>query len=202
VRALRVVDRERWLLMIDRGTPFEALPPVVRAHLAQFRDVLEPKPASWEGAWRGRKPGAYAWYELQDPLGPLVKTRGPRLLFQDIQTAPACALDETGEVAPDTTVWMLPTDDRVILAILNSPLYGWYARRRFPPALNGAVRPKLEYLRTLPIAQPPLAQRREIEALVTRRRATNDTALDATIARAIDELYELSAGERRDIARV
>lgn len=201
VRPWRVVDRERWLLMIDRGTSFEELPAVVRAHLAQFREALEPRPPSWEGAWRGRKPGAYAWHELQDPLGPLVKARGPRLLFQDIQTAPACALDEAGELAPDTTVWMLPTDDRVILAILNSPLYGWYARRRFPPALNGAVRPKLEYLRTLPIAQPSPAQRRELEALVTQRLEANNTALDATIARAIDELYELSAAERREIAR-
>jgi len=75
----------------------------------------------------------------------------PRLFYQDIQTGPACCLDERGLV-PDTTVWILPTDDRYLLAVLNSTLYGWYARRRFPPALNGAVRPKREYMRTLPVS--------------------------------------------------
>lgn len=216
VRSWRVEEAGRWLLLIDRGTEIDRLP-AVREHLAQFREALAPKPAGWEGAWNGRKPGAYAWYELQDPVGPLVKTRGPRLLFQDIQTAPACALDETGELAPDTTVWMLPTSDRVVLAILNSPLYGWYAKRRFPPALNGAVRPKLEYMRALPIAQASSAMRSEIEGLVEQRLelaastrgaerermiakvSTRGAELDAAIAHAIYELYELSSEERRTV---
>jgi SAM-dependent methyltransferase len=197
VKRWRMADVERWILMIDRGTDIDALP-AVHAHLLQFRDVLEPKPSGWNGAWNGRKPGAYAWHELQDPVGPLVKARGPRLLFQDIQTAPACALDATGELAPDTTVWMLPTADRVVLALLNSPLYGWYAKRRFPPALNGAVRPKLEYMRALPVAEPSASARRAIEALVDRR--LEGEALDAEIADAIYDLYEVSTTERHAIA--
>lgn len=199
IKRWRVEEAERWLLLVDRGADVDALP-AVREHLLAFREALEPRPAGWEGAWRGRKPGAYAWHELQDPVGPLVKARGPRLLFQDIQTAPACALDETGELAPDTTVWMLPTDDRVVLAILNSPLYGWYARRRFPPALNGAVRPKLAYMRSLPLAEPSAAMRREIEALVERRLARAEPTLDDQLATAVFELYEISSSARCVIA--
>lgn len=191
---------ERWILLVDRGTSLDELP-VLRAHLAQFRDALEPKPAAWSGGtWRGRKPGTYAWHELQDPVGPLIKARAPRLLYQDIQTAPACVLDRDGDVVPDTTVWMLPTDDRFIAAVLSSPLYGWYARRRFPPALNGAVRPKGEYMRTLPIAQPEASMRRAIHDLVERRIAGASTELDVAIASAICDAYELSTAERRLIA--
>lgn len=199
---------ERWILLVDRGTSLDELP-VVRAHLAGFREALEPRPPGFTGAWPGRKPGAYAWYELQDPVGPLVKARAARLLYQDIQTAPACCLDLDGDVVPDTTVWMLPTQDRFLLALLNSPLYGWYARRRFPPALNGAVRPKHEYLQALPVAQPASALRSAIEQLVERRvalepaRRTGDEDarrsahdLDAAIADAIADAYELTSAER------
>lgn len=191
---------ERWILLVDRGTSLAELP-VLRAHLAQFRDALAPKPATWSGgAWRGRKPGTYAWHELQDPVGPLIKARAPRLLYQDIQTSPVCVLDRDGEVVPDTTVWMLPTDDRFIAAVLSSPLYGWYARRRFPPALNGAVRPKGEYVRTLPIAQPAAAARRAIQDLVEQRIAGPSPELDAAIADAVCDAYGLSTAERRLIA--
>ncbi|HWO17787.1 MAG TPA: Eco57I restriction-modification methylase domain-containing protein [Kofleriaceae bacterium] len=163
----------RWILLVDRGASLAALPRVA-AHLAQFRAALEPRPPAHRGPWPGRKPGAYRWYELQDPVGPLAAARAPRLFYQDIQTGPACAIDRGGELVPDTTVWILPSADLYLLAVLNSPLYGWYARRRFPPALNGSVRPKLEYVRALPIAVPAPAARTALEALVAQRLAIED----------------------------
>jgi Eco57I restriction-modification methylase len=203
-------EPERWIILVDRGTSLDELPGVL-AHLARFRSALEPRPADWQAAWRGRKPGAYRWFELQDPVGPLVKARAPRLLLQDIQTAPICALDPGGELVPDTTVWMLPSADLYLLAVLGSPLYGWYARRRFPPALNGSVRPKLEYLRTMPIATPSAEQRAAIEALVAqrldlepaRRAGAADAkatarGLDEQLADAVLDVYDLP-GDARDL---
>lgn len=204
-------EAERWVLLVDRGTSLDELPSVA-AHLAQYRTALEPRPAGWTSPWPGRKPGPYRWHELQDPVGPRIKARAPRLLYQDIQTGPACCLDRDGTLAPDTTVWMLPSADLVLLAVLNSPLYGWYAARRFPPALNGAVRPKLAYISQLPIAIPPADHRAAIERLVALRleleprlRAEPDAAgqacaLDAEIAAAVHDAYELSAGERALVA--
>ena len=198
---------ERWILLVDRTTSLDALP-VTRAHLARFRDALEPRPADHAGAWPGRKPGSYRWYELQDPVGAQIRARSPRLLYQDIQTAPLCAIDLDGEVVPDTTVWMLPTSDRYLLAVLGSPLYGWYARRRFPPALNGSVRPKHEYMRRLPIATPSGDLRAHIVALVEQRlilakdpTAGDATSLDAAIDRAVHDAYELSSAEVDQLRR-
>jgi hypothetical protein len=119
------------------------------------------------------------------------------LLYQDIQTAPACCLDATGDLVPDTTVWILPTDDAFVLALLNSPLYAWYAQRRFPPALNGAVRPKLEYMRELPVAQPPKALRAKISSLVQAQLTKHTPRRNDEIAALICDAYGLSAGERR-----
>ena len=188
---------ERWILLIDRGTSIAGRD-ALSAHLSRFRHELEPRPTSHRGSWHGRKPGAYRWYELQDPVGALASSRGPRLLYQDIQTGPACTLDRSGEVVPDTTVWILPSQDRFLLAVLNSSLYGWYARRRFPPALNGAVRPKLEYLRALPIATPASDARARIERLVDQRLASDprDLELDAAIDDAVLDAYDLATYER------
>lgn len=195
LRRWRTPPPERWILLIDRGTALDELP-AVAAHLAQFRAALEPRPADAPALGPGRKPGAYRWYELQDPVGPLIKRGAPRLLYQDIQTEPICSLDRDGALVPDTTVWMLPTEDLYLLAVLGSPVYAWYARRRFPPALNGSVRPKAEHLRTLPIATPSPDLRAAIAGLVEQRLASEDPALDAAIARAVLEAYELGPTER------
>ena len=192
VRRWRAQPSDRFVLLVDHGRSLAELP-AVRAHLARFRDALEPRPPHHRGAWPGRKPGAYRWYELQDPVGAHAIARAPRLFYQDIQTRAACCLARADDV-PDTTVWTLATDDRVVLAILNSSLYGWYARRRFPPALNGAVRPKLAYVRALPIATPPPDLRAHITALVDARLAGSgdDTAVDDAVL----DAYELSRRER------
>jgi len=189
-------DVERWILLVDRGTSLDDLPRV-RTHLAAFRPQLEPRPERWSGGkWPGRKPGAYAWYELQDPVVPLAKNRAPRILYQDIQTVPLASLDRTGDMIPDTTVWILPSTDLVLLAILNSPLYGWIAQRRFMPALNGAVRPKLAYMQRLPIPAGSPALRARIEALVEQRIAEGTNHRDAAIAELVAQLYELTPAER------
>lgn len=212
LRSWLPAETERWILLVDRGTSLENLP-CVREHLAGFRTELEPRPLDWRDPWPGRKPGSYRWYELQDPVGPLVKARTPRLLYQDIQTGPACAIDPAGELVPDTTIWMLPAAELYLLAVLNSPLYGWYAERRFPPALNGSVRPKLEYMRNFPVATPDPSQRALIERLVSqrlelepaRRAGVGDAScaaveLDGALDRAVLDAYELSTPERALIA--
>ena len=192
LRPFRAAFDERYLLLIDHGTELDELPAAIVDYLTPFRDKLEPG--------TGRKPGRYRWYELQDPVGAHSISRAPRLFYQDIQSGPACCLDESGLV-PDTTVWTLNTDDRYLLGVLNSPLYGWYAQRRFPPALNGSVRPKRAYIGTLPIATPSASARARIEALVDERLRQADDELDRAIAGAVMDAYDLTATQRAVVAR-
>jgi hypothetical protein len=57
-----------WMIFARRGIDIDRYPSV-KAHLAAFRDGLEPKPPNWKGDnWPGRKPGSYKWYELQDTV--------------------------------------------------------------------------------------------------------------------------------------
>jgi methylase of polypeptide subunit release factors len=199
VRAWRAADSARHVLLVDRGVSLDRLPRVLD-HLARFRSALEPRPREHHGGWPGRKPGTYRWYELQDPVGPLARARTPRLFYQDIQTTAACCLDTTGTVVPDTTVWVVDSDDRFLLAVLNSPLYGWYARRRFPPALNGAVRPKLDYMRALPIARPTSELRDRIAELVNAQLTERSAVRERELAGLVLDAYELTRAQRALIA--
>lgn len=194
IRRWRCAEPERFILLVDRGTDLERHV-AIGAHLSRFRDELQPKPVDHRGGAAGRKPGNYQWWELQDPVGALAASDQPRLVYQDIQTGPACALIPGG-VVPDTTVWILPSEDRYLLAVLNSSLYGWYARQRFPPALGGSVRPKLAYIRRLPLATPSPIARASLERLVEERLARADPALDLAIDQAVLDVYELTEGER------
>jgi hypothetical protein len=90
---------------------------------------------------------------------------------------------------------MLPTDDLALLAVLSSPFYGWYAVRRFPPALNGAVRPKLAYLTAMPVPAWSDDERAAIVALA-RRRLDGDETVGPALARAVADAYRLSTAER------
>ena len=73
---LRGRDMDRWSTAIPemriicppRGTDIRQFP-VVQRHLSEVRDRLQPRPRDWAGpseAWAGRRPGEYAWFELQD----------------------------------------------------------------------------------------------------------------------------------------
>src|SRR5690606_20303684 len=113
----------------------------------------------------------------------------------------ACCLDATGELVPDTTVWILPSADPFLLAVLNSPLYFWYARRRFPPALNGAVRPKLDYMRGLPLATPTPALHAKVSSLVHAQLRAPSASRDAELAALVCEAYGLAPDERALVGR-
>lgn len=184
IKRWRPAPITRYVIAIDRGV---VPPPRLIEHLAKFRRELEPG--------SGRKPGAYKWYELQDPVGPHAVSLAPRLFYQDIQMQPACCLDLNGEFTPDTTVWTLPTDDRFVLAVLNSALYGWYSRRRFPPALNGAVRPKQAFIRAFPLAQPSADLRAQIANLVAAQLAEPDRHRDSRLNALVFEAYRLSRAQ-------
>lgn len=189
IRRWRPAAIDRYVIAVGRGV---VPPPAVLAHLARFRGALEPG--------SGRKPGTYKWYELQDPIIALAASRQARLFYQDIQAQPACCLDEDGEFAPDTTVWVLPTDDRFVLAVLNSRLYGWYSRRRFPPALNGAVRPKRAYMSAFPLAVPPDDLRSHIANLVASQLAEPNPSRDLAIDDLVCEAYRLTRRQRAAVA--
>ncbi len=73
-----------WMIFMRRGIPVDDYPSI-RDHLEPFRERLEPRPKDWKGGeWKGRKPGAYEWYEVQDPVEYWELFSNAKILYQDI----------------------------------------------------------------------------------------------------------------------
>jgi hypothetical protein len=85
------------MIFARRGIEIENYP-TVKAHLDRYRPQLEPKPEDWkpngpEDSWPGRKPGTYAWYEIQDSTEYWQEFSKEKIIYQAIQFYAQYALD-------------------------------------------------------------------------------------------------------------
>lgn len=97
--------------------------PAIREYLSQWKTELTPKNSSTDKS--GRKPGNYAWYEIQDDVAYFANFEGPKIIFPDICKAPRFSLDNGGNYLTNTA-YALAVDDLYLLGILNSRLF-WFA---------------------------------------------------------------------------
>src|SRR5262249_7622871 len=109
-----------WMIFSRRGINIEMYP-AIKNHLLLFREQLEPRPKDWTGgAWPGRKPGSYRWYEIQDPVEYWELFLQPKIVYQVIQFHPQYARDDKGFLHNDKG-FSIPSTDSWLLAVFNSP---------------------------------------------------------------------------------
>jgi hypothetical protein len=111
-----------WLIFTRRGVDVDRYP-AIRNHLARWKEDLTPKRN--KSAKKGRKPGRYAWYEIQDDVAYYEVFDGPKLIYPDIAKGPRFCLDVGGHYVANTA-YCLGTDDRYLLGVLNSRLF-WFS---------------------------------------------------------------------------
>ena len=171
-----------WMIFTRRGIDIDSYPSI-RAHLQGFRERLEPRPADWDakvnGDWPGRKPGRYAWYEIQDSVDYWSLFEQPKILYQEIQFHPQYALSAK-PLFGNNKVFLLPTADLYLLAVLNSPLLWWHNWRYLPHMKDEALNPAGFRMESLPIAEPTPEIRAETEDKVATLLARTTEARNQT----------------------
>ena len=156
-----------WMIFARRGINIDAYP-VVKNHLLQFREQLEPKPKDWTSeAWPGRKPGSYRWYEIQDAIDYWPMFEQPKIMYQEIQHLSAYSFDDK-MLFSNNKVFVLAKSDMYLLGVLNSPLIWWHNWRYLPHMINETLSPVGERIEVLPIASPTDHIRAGTEQAVTR----------------------------------
>jgi hypothetical protein len=115
-------NKDLWLIFTRRGIEIEKYP-AIKEHLANWKAELTPKKNSSDKI--GRKPGRYKWYEIQDDVAYYQIFDSPKIIFPDIAKGPRFCLDTNGNYLANTA-YCLGTDDKYLLAILNSRLF-WFA---------------------------------------------------------------------------
>ncbi|MFZ2419909.1 MAG: Eco57I restriction-modification methylase domain-containing protein, partial [Anaerolineae bacterium] len=159
----------RWLIFTRRGVNIE-LYPTIKAHLAQFRSQLEPCPDDWNRAqlWQGRKPGPYAWYEIQDTVDYFAWFQKPKIIWPDIGKYPRFSWDVSGAYVNDKGYLAVP-DTPFELGILQSRAI-WSCISQLCVPLGeraGSTRyqQKLQFISRLPIPDASTADRDAIAGL-------------------------------------
>jgi methylase of polypeptide subunit release factors len=115
-------ETDLWLIFTRRGVDIDRYP-AIQEHLARWKEDLTPKKS--KSAKRGRKPGRYEWYEIQDDVAYWEAFEKPKLIFPDIAKGPRFCVDIGGHYLANTA-YCLGTDDLYLLGVLNSRLF-WFA---------------------------------------------------------------------------
>jgi len=109
----------RFLIFTRRGIEIQKYP-AIEKYLSQYKERLMPKPKDWKGSnWKGRKPGSYKWYEIQDAVDYYVEFEKPKIIVPCIVQNASYTLNDTGLYSNDKTS-IIATDDLYLLGILNS----------------------------------------------------------------------------------
>ncbi|MCB0042371.1 MAG: Eco57I restriction-modification methylase domain-containing protein, partial [Caldilinea sp.] len=159
----------RWLIFARRGIDIDAYP-AVKDHLLPMRSRLEPRPMDWNMTqpWPGRKPGAYAWYEIQDTVDYFAEFDKPKVFWPDIGKYPRFSWDISGAFVNDKGYIAVP-DSPYVLGILQSRAI-WLCVSHLCVPLGeraGSIRyqQKIQFMSRLPIPDAPAAYRDAIAAL-------------------------------------
>lgn len=87
-----------------------------------------PKPPNYDekkdGKWKGRKPGSYKWYEIQDTIAYFKEFEKPKIVYPTISKEPRFSYDDNKLFFADTT-FIIPRKDFFLLSLLNSKLIYW-----------------------------------------------------------------------------
>jgi hypothetical protein len=147
------------LILYHLRTDISRYPDIV-SHLEKWKDDLTPKKDKKDA--RGRKPGRYQWYEIQDDVAYYEVFESPKIIFPDICKAPRFYLDTNGHYLTNTA-YAIGSSELYLLGILNSKLF-WFLIGKISIPFGtraGEYRYRLIYQY---MEQVPILNRKEAEA--------------------------------------
>jgi cell division protein FtsB len=149
-----------------------------------------PKPKDWNGAeWKGRKPGSYQWFEIQDAVDYYKEFERKKIIIPDIALRLQGMYDEEGFYCVNTA-YIIPVDDKYLLGILNSNLIQFIYSKISSSIRGGYLRFIRQYLEVLPIANANGKMKDELESLVEQMVQLNRQKQIATLSEQIEQLEQ------------
>ncbi|MEW5949676.1 MAG: TaqI-like C-terminal specificity domain-containing protein [Thermodesulfobacteriota bacterium] len=200
---LRGRDIKKWkaewaglyVIFTRRGTDIRQYP-AIKKYLSQYREDLEPKNSGNQK--RGRKPGSYEWFEIQDNIAYHKEFEQPKIIWGNLATKPKFTYDESSNYisAPAN---IIPTSDLSLLAVLNSPICKWWISLQAAVRSGGFLEYKPMYVETIPIISASNNQKAPIIERVNKILADPDSpdvpCLEKEIDQLVYKLYNLTPEE-------
>lgn len=167
---------------------FKEIYPAISEHMKNYKDILK----------MSAKPAAYYWEIPSRNM--LQKLESPKIIYPATGQFIHAAYDPSHRFLLSSS-FFIPTTDLSLLAILNSKLFDWYARRKYK-APNATVK-RLSFTKknmvSTPIAACTLTQKSEISRLVQQILNAPDSSMVPELEEEINilvyDLYELTPAE-------
>jgi type I restriction-modification system DNA methylase subunit len=150
IKRYEPLESNRHLIFTRRGIDIKQYP-AIQKYLSSFKEQLMPKPKDWKGdAWKGRKPGSYKWYEIQDAIDYYREFESPKIIYAEIAMRGQFTVD-TNRFYSETTSYIIPFDSKYLLGILNSTLITFIFSNISSEIRGGFYRWKRQYIYEIPI---------------------------------------------------
>ncbi|TRU92021.1 MAG: class I SAM-dependent DNA methyltransferase [Microcystis wesenbergii Mw_QC_S_20081001_S30D] len=168
VRKWRINYQDKWLIFTRRGININDYP-AIKKYLEQWKLDLIPKNSSKES--RGRKPGSYQWYEIQDNVAYYAEFEKPKIVYPEIAKESRFAFDDK-QIYPLKTCFIIPTEDYYLLSILNSS-FVWVYLKQICSVLGdadqgGRLTQQKIYIEKIPIPPASESEKEPIIKLVQK----------------------------------
>ena len=161
--------------------------PGVANHLIQFKDKAEKRTDKGDFWWELR---ACDYYD---------KFESPKIMYQVLQVKPCFIYDANGMFC-NNSMWFIPSDDKVLLGILNSKM-GWWLISKYCTAIQNGYQLIWKYFSQIPIATGKASIQSKINTLVNKllsinqNPSSNTTDLENQIDQLVYQLYGLTEEE-------
>ena len=162
--------------------------PAIADYLLPFKQKAEKRTDQGDFWWELRACDYYSEFEK------------PKIMYQKFQVKPCFIFDETGVYCNDS-MWIIPTNDKVLLSILNSKM-GWWLISKYCTAIQNGYQLIWKYFGQIPVARANKSQSEKFEKIVIQILAlkkenpeADTTALEAEIDQMVYALYGLTEEE-------
>jgi small nuclear ribonucleoprotein (snRNP)-like protein len=117
----------------------------IKNHLLSFgKERLEQS-----GNQGSRKKTNNKWFETQDAIGYYQEFAKPKIMYQKFQVKPCFIYDEDGLYCNDS-MWIIPTESKALLAILNSKM-GWWLISKYCTQIQNGYQLIWKYFGQIPV---------------------------------------------------
>ena len=145
-----LTNHGNFLIFTRHGIDIDQYPAIIE-HLTQFKAELMPQPSEYTGSdWKGRKPGKYKWYEIQDTIDYYGEFDSEKIIYPEICQKNEFTFDVNGFYT-NNKCFIIPTSDKYLLGLLNSHLFLFLFKKLLPQLRGGFFMPAYVKLKDFPI---------------------------------------------------
>ena len=144
---------------------------------------------------KSRKKTNNKWFETQDAIAYYAEFAKPKIMYQKFQVKPCFVYDEQGLYCNDS-MWIIPIEDKALLALLNSKMAWWLMKKKCTQIQNG-VQLIWQYLSKIPIPRELPQQLATLaDQIITAKKNGEDTTdLEIQVNSLVYQLYGITDAE-------